>query len=38
MFWFIRLLFGKSEYVWVTVQMVKETDKAIFFKLLIFVF
>ncbi len=29
MFWFIRLLFGKSEYVWFPVLILKETDKAI---------
>ena len=30
MFWFIRLLLGKSEYVWVPVRIIKETNKAIF--------
>ncbi|MCK5492789.1 MAG: hypothetical protein KAJ14_06745 [Candidatus Omnitrophica bacterium] len=29
MLWLIRLLFGKSEYIWVPVCILKETDKAI---------
>ena len=29
MFWIIGLLFGKSEYVWLPVRILKETDKAI---------
>ena len=29
MSWIIRLLFGKSEYIWVPVRILKETDKAI---------
>ncbi|MCK5591113.1 MAG: hypothetical protein KAI72_04080 [Candidatus Pacebacteria bacterium] len=29
MLWIIKLLFGKSEYVWLPVRILKETDKAI---------
>ena len=29
MFWIIRLLLGKSDYVWFPVRILKETDKAI---------
>ena len=29
MLWIIRLLFKKSEYVWIPVRIIKETDKAI---------
>ena len=29
MFWIIRLLFGKSKYIWLPVRILKETDKAI---------
>ncbi len=32
MFWVIRLLFGKLEYVWFPVRIIKETDKAILVK------
>ncbi|MBU1044509.1 MAG: hypothetical protein KJ915_08975 [Candidatus Omnitrophica bacterium] len=29
MLWIIKLLFGKSEYIWVQVRIIHETDKAI---------
>ena len=29
MLWIIRLLFGKSEYIWLPVRILKETEKAI---------
>ena len=29
MLWIIRLLFGKLEYIWFPVRILKETDKAI---------
>ncbi|MFH2137686.1 MAG: hypothetical protein ABII88_04180 [Candidatus Omnitrophota bacterium] len=29
MFWIIRLLFGKSEYLWLPVRILKETDRAV---------
>lgn len=29
MLWIIRLLLGKSEYIWLPVRILKETDKAI---------
>ena len=32
MLWIIRFLFGKSEYVWFPVRILKETDKAILVK------
>ena len=29
MLWILKLLFGKSEYIWVPVRILKETDEAI---------
>ncbi|MFH1094527.1 MAG: hypothetical protein V1739_10320 [Candidatus Omnitrophota bacterium] len=29
MLWIIRLLLGKSEYIWLPVRILKETEKAI---------
>ena len=29
MLWVIKLLFGKPEYIWIPVRILKETDKAI---------